>query len=321
MSRPVLLDVDTGIDDAFALILALRHPDLDVRAVTCVAGNTSVDQVVRNTLTVVDAAGGPQIPVARGAERPLLAASRDASHVHGHDGLGDLGLPTSVRPPIEAHAVEVMRQQLLGSTTPMTLIALAPLTNVALLLRTYPEAAAKLERIVVMGGSASVGNATPVAEFNVWHDPEAAAMVFASGLPVTMYGLDVFYQVGIREDEAAKLAVSSDAATSLVGRLIAGQIGKVRDEERIPAGTATIGDAGAVCAVADPGGLTTASLPVRVCLEGGDTRGQTVVDRRTRPGEADLLGRAATPRIDVALDVDAERYRRLFLDVACLGEA
>ncbi|GAA3144214.1 pyrimidine-specific ribonucleoside hydrolase [Kribbella aluminosa] len=319
--RPVLLDVDTGIDDALALTLAVRHPELDVRAVTCVAGNTAVDQVVRNTLTVLDAAGGTRIPVARGAERPLLAASRDASHVHGEDGLGDLGVPPSPRRPVEIHAVELMRLQLLDSTTPVTMIALAPLTNVALLLRMYPEAAAKLERLVVMGGAASVGNATPVAEFNVWHDPEAAAIVFGAGLPVTMYGLDVFYQVGISGEEAAKLAVSEDLGTCLVGRLLAGQVAKVHSEQRIPPGTATIGDAGAVCAVADPAGLNTSSLPVRVSLEGEDTRGQTIVDRRSRPGESDLAGRAQATRVDVALEVDAERYRRLFLDVACRGEA
>jgi pyrimidine-specific ribonucleoside hydrolase len=317
--RPVLLDVDTGTDDALALMLAGRHPELDLRAVTCVAGNTSVDQVVRNTLTVLDLAGHTRTSVARGADRPLLAARRDASHVHGQDGLGDLGLPGSSRRPIGMHAVELMRQTLLDSDTPTTLIALAPLTNVALLLRTYPEVAAAIERIVLMGGSASIGNATPVAEFNIWHDPEAAAIVFGAGVPVTMYGLDVFYQVGISADDAARLAVSTDAGTNLVGRLLAGRVGQGRSERRIPAGTATIGDAGAVCAVADPDGLVTAALPVRVCLEGGETRGQTVVDRRSRPGESDLAGRVAAPRIDVALDVDADRYRRLFLDVACSG--
>ncbi|MFD7160558.1 nucleoside hydrolase [Kribbella sp. NPDC059898] len=319
MTRPVLLDVDTGIDDALALMLAVRHPDLDVRGVTCVAGNTSVDQVVRNTLTVLDAAGAVHVPVARGAERPLLAASRDASHVHGQDGLGDLGLPYSTRQPVDVHAVELMRQQLLVSSTPVTVIGLAPLTNLALLLRTYPEAAAMIERIVVMGGSASVGNATPVAEFNVWHDPEAAAIVFSADLPVTMYGLDVFYQVAVDGDDAAKLAVSADAGTSLIGRLLSGQVDNSRSEDRLLPGTATLGDAGAVCAVADPAGLVTESLPVRVSLEGEETRGQTIVDRRSRAGESDLLGRVAAPRIDVALEVDAARYRRMFLDVACQG--
>lgn len=318
--KPVLIDVDTGVDDALALLLAARHPGLDLRAVTCVAGNTSVDQVVRNTLTVLDAAGGPPVPVGRGAERPLLEPARDASHVHGADGLGGLGFPPSARRPVEVHAVELMRQVLRDSTTPVTLVALAPLTNLALLLRMYPEAAGNIDRMVVMGGSASIGNATPVAEFNIWHDPEAAAVVLGSGVPVTMYGLDVFYQVSIGGDEAAKLAASADAGTSLAGRLLTGQLAGGRSEDRISPGSATIGDAGAVCAVAEPEGLVTASLPVRVCLESAETRGQTVVDRRSRPGEADLAGRVAAPLVDVALEVDADRYRRLFLDVACHGE-
>lgn len=318
--KPVLLDVDTGVDDALALLFAVRHPDLDVRAVTCVAGNTTVDQVVRNTLTILEAVGAQTVPVGRGAERPLLEPPRDASHVHGQDGLGDIGLPMSSLHPADVHAVELMRQQILDSATPVTMIALAPLTNIALLLRTHPEVVANIERLVVMGGSASIGNATPVAEFNVWHDPEAAAIALGSGLPVTLYGLDVFYQVAITGDEAAKLAASADSGASLAGRLLVGQVADKRPEHRIPLGAATIGDAGAVCAVAEPDGLVTEELPVQVCLEGQETRGQTVVDRRSRPGEADLAGRRSGPVVEVALAVDADRYRRLFLDVACRGE-
>ena len=135
---PVVLDVDTGVEDALALLLAVRHPALELRAVSCVAGNTHVDQVVANTLKVLDAAGAGDVPVARGAERPLLEPARDAHHVHGADGMADLGLPDSPRRPVDVHAVELLRRTILDSAEPVTLVTLAPMTNAALLLRTYP---------------------------------------------------------------------------------------------------------------------------------------------------------------------------------------
>lgn len=301
----VILDVDTGIDDALALLLACRHPDLNLRAVSCVAGNAAVDQVVRNTLKVLDAADAGDVPVARGADRPLLEPARDARHVHGADGMGDLGLPDSARVPVDGHAVELMRRVVEESPAPVTLVPLAPLTNVALFIRTYPAVAARLGRIVLMGGAATGGNATAAAEFNVWHDPEAAAIVFASGIPLTMYGLDVFYDVTVDRDTAERLAASTDPAARLAGRLL------VRQHERH---TATIGDAGAVAAVIAPDGLTTARHPVHVEVAGGFTRGQTVVDRRTHPVDLDN-DRHLRPAgvVDVALGVDAARYRALFL--------
>src|SRR5882757_8369019 len=130
----IILDVDTGVDDALAILFAVRHPDLRLRAITCVAGNADVDQVVANTLRVLDAAGAPDVPVARGADRPLLEPRRDARHVHGTDGMGDLGLPASARQPVAVHAVELLRREILAAPTPVTLITLAPLTNIALLL-------------------------------------------------------------------------------------------------------------------------------------------------------------------------------------------
>ncbi|MBN9744569.1 nucleoside hydrolase [Amycolatopsis sp. A1MSW2902] len=317
---PVILDVDTGVDDALALLFAVRHPGLRVLAITCVAGNAAVDQVVRNTLTVLDHADAPAIPVAAGARRPLIAAPHDASHVHGSDGLAGLGLPAPLRAPDPRHAVELLRDTILDAPEPITLIALAPLTNLALLARIYPEALQRLERIVVMGGSASTGNATPVAEFNTWHDPEAAAIVFSAGVPVTMYGLDVFYRVGVRTADCEKLATHEDRGARLAEQLLRHQLRFCAGEGRTEPGTATIGDAGAVCAVADPAGLGTALLPVQVELAPGHSRGQTLVDRRVRPGEQELHGMAdPAARIEVAIDVAADRYRDLFLSTL-MGE-
>ncbi|SNX62621.1 pyrimidine-specific ribonucleoside hydrolase [Streptomyces sp. TLI_55] len=308
---PVIIDCDTGVDDALALLFAVRHPGLDVRAITCVAGNTDVDGVVRNTLTVLETAGAGDIPVARGAERPLIEPVRTASHVHGQDGMGDLGLPAPTRRPVDLDAVALLRREILASPRPVTLIPTAPLTNIALLLRTHPEVTRNIERIVFMGGAVEVGNATPVAEFNVWHDPEAAAILLTAGVPITMYGLDVFRRVIVPAADVQRLRASSDPRLRLAGELLAHRDPATSGD---PTPTGGLGDAGAVCAVADPGGLTTSLLPVEVSLAPGPTRGQTIVDRRPRPGEAEIHGGERELRlVDVALDVDVERYVKLWL--------
>jgi pyrimidine-specific ribonucleoside hydrolase len=312
---PVIIDCDTGVDDALALLFAVRHPALDVRAITCVAGNTDVDGVVRNTLTVLDQAGAPDIPVARGAERPLIEAPRSAQHVHGHDGMGDLGLPEPARRPADVDAVTLLRREILASPSPVTLIPTAPLTNIALLLRTHPEVVRNIERIVFMGGAAAVGNATPVAEFNVWHDPEAAAILLTAGVPITMYGLDVFTRVVVPAADVQRLCVSGEPGARLAGQLLAHRPAHPGSRPDDPAETAGgLGDAGAVCAVADPEGLTTRRLPVDVALAPGPARGMTIVDRRPRPGESELHeGTREQPLVDVGLDVDVERYVKLYL--------
>ncbi|PWI16819.1 nucleoside hydrolase [Streptomyces sp. Act143] len=308
---PVIIDCDTGVDDALALLFAVRHPGLDVRAITCVAGNTDVDGVVRNTLTVLEAAGAGDIPVARGAERPLIEPVRTASHVHGQDGMGDLGLPAPTRRPVDLDAVALLRREILASPRPVTLIPTAPLTNIALLLRTHPEVTRNIERIVFMGGAVEVGNATPVAEFNVWHDPEAAAILLTAGVPITMYGLDVFRQVIVPAADVQRLRDSSDPRLRLAGELLAHRDPATSGD---PTPTGGLGDAGAVCAVADPGGITTSLLPVEVSLAPGPTRGQTIVDRRPRPGEAELHeGERDRHMVDVALTVNVERYVKLWL--------
>lgn len=310
---PVIIDCDTGVDDALALLFAVRHPGLDLRAVTCVAGNTDVDGVVRNTLIVLEQAGAPDIPVARGAGRPLVEVPRSARHVHGEDGMGDLGLPAPARTPVDLDAVALLRREILASPRPVTLIPTAPLTNIALLLRTHPEVTRNIERIVFMGGAVACGNATPVAEFNVWHDPEAAAVLLTADVPITMYGLDVFQRVLVPGPAVRRLRASAEPGARLAGDLLAHRPATPDEDGDDPAGG--IGDAGAVCAVADPEGLTTRLLPVEVSLAPGPTRGQTIVDRRPRPGEAEIHGGGREQAlVDVALDVDVDRYVRLYLD-------
>jgi len=314
---PVILDVDTGVDDACGLLLAALHPDVELRAVTCVGGNASVDDVFSNTVKVLDIAGRGDVPVARGAARPLLEPVSHARHVHGDDGMADLGWPSPERRPDPRHAVELLADLLSQAAgradDRVTLVTLAPLTNIALLLRTYPDAAAGLREIVVMGGAANVGNATASAEFNVWHDPEAAAIVLESAaeldVPVLMYGLDVFYDPKVTKEQAAELiAIGGRGPAELAGRLIDFQCGRFGQPD------ATIGDAGAVCAVIDRAGLSTKRLPVRVELAGTYSRGRTILDRRDWSGDIahDPQGMVSTC-VEVALSVDADRYAELWL--------
>ncbi len=309
---PVVMDVDTGIDDAFALMFAVRHPGIDLRAVTCVAGNAPVDQVVANTCYVLDAAGAGEVPVGRGATAPLLAPTPDTGHVHGLDGLGGFSRPSDRR-TCPLPALDLLRHELLaavGNGEPVTVVPTGPLTNIALLLRAHPEVAAGIERIVFMGGSASVGNVTAVAEFNVFHDPEAAAIMLAAArdldIPVTMYGLDVFEQVRVTDSDAATLSGRLDPGCQLAGALI---VARARGEE-----SASIGDAGTLCAIVDPDGLGTERCAVRVELGHGFARAQTIVDRRRGPRGDDHHSHGTVPtQVDVALTVDARGYAGLWL--------
>lgn len=315
--QPVILDVDTGVDDALALLLAVRHPALDLRAVTCTGGNAPLAQVVQNTLRVLDAAGAGPVPVAAGAHRPLLETPQHAAAIHGADGLADLGLPTSTRTPEPVHAVELLRRTLTESAEPITLISLAPLTNIALLLRTHPEVRDRIARVVMMGGAVGTGNATAAAEFNVWHDPEAAAIVLGEGLDVLMYGLEPFYRVSVTHADVERLCAADAPAPRTAGALLTHLIAIDATEERVADDRVAIGDAGAVCAAIDPAPLVTRVAPVEVALAPGATRGQTVVDLRTMEG-ADISEARAVPPATVVLDADPEPYRRLFLE-ALLG--
>ena len=304
----MILDVDTGVDDAFAVLFAALHPDINLLGITCVDGNTNVDQVVANTLKVLDAAGAGDIPVARGAVRPLLGVSQYAEYVHGADGMGDLGIAPSTRKVDPRSAVELLRDLIEGSKDPVTLVPVAPLTNIALFLRAFPESAKKIHRIVLMGGSASAGNATAAAEFNVWHDPEAAAIVFQSGVPITMYGLDVFMRPGITSEEALALKNSSAPAAQFAGSLIEAFI------ERLHISPITLGDYGAVAAAIHPELFTTEMFDVVVDTSSGPARGQTICDRRDAfLKDLEPLGLEDSAKVRVVMDLDVEGVRQLWL--------
>jgi pyrimidine-specific ribonucleoside hydrolase len=311
----IILDVDTGIDDAMAIMFAVRHPDVVVKAITCVGGNAAVGQVVDNTLRVLDLVGAPgDIPVAAGAAVPLIEPARDAGAFHGKNGLADLVLPEPIRAAAGTHAVDLLRRVLLAAEQPLTLVTLAPLTNIALLLRTHPEVSEHIERIVMMGGSASGGNATPVAEFNVWHDPEAAYIVLNSGLPLTIYGLDVFERIAADEPTIEKLKASADPVESVLGGFLGHPIIDPTTGARTP--YRRIGDAGAVCSLVAPDLFSFETWPAQVDLSPGLGRGQTLVDRRSIVGEDAFHdpGRTKWPVVDIALGVDPDAVLSLFFE-------
>lgn len=307
--RPVIMDVDTGIDDALALLLALRSPELTVQAITCVTGNHRLEQVVTNTLKVLDIVAAPAIPVAAGMDRALIEAPPEPLALHGQDGMADLGLPPSSRRPVAQHAVELLRATLNAATTPVEVIALAPLTNIACCLRMYPALTAKIRRLTVMGGAfVDPGNTSPIAEFNVRCDPEAAAIVLESGLPICLYPLDPFRAVRFFRHEFEHFAACADPVAQIVGRMMHFSANHFGIDQ------ALIGDAGAVATLLDPAGATMQRLPVTVELAGRIGRGQTVIDRRplalrTRPG---AWWATAPNEIDVVSTVDVERYRARF---------
>ena len=201
----VLLDCDPGHDDAIALLLALASPELDLVGITTVAGNQTLEKTTANALRVLEHVGLTEIPVAAGANRPLVREPHVAAHVHGETGLDGPDLPAPRGSPVEQHAVDFLAEHVAGAT----LLAVGPLTNVALLLALRPEA--RPERIVLMGGAVAEGNITPAAEFNIWADPEAAARVFASGIDVTMAGLDVTHKALLRPEHADELRGSGRA--------------------------------------------------------------------------------------------------------------
>ena len=192
--RNFIIDTDTASDDAVALVMALRQPDIDVKAITVVAGNVPLSQAVQNALYTVELCDSA-VPVYAGCEKPLLRPLETAQEVHGDDGMGDIGLPLQGRTPRPGHAADVLREVIRQQAGDITLVTLGPLTNVALALLREPELAQCVSDCFIMGGIGSGhGNVTPLAEFNIWVDPEAAKIVFESGMPIHMVGWDISWQ-------------------------------------------------------------------------------------------------------------------------------
>jgi inosine-uridine nucleoside N-ribohydrolase len=303
MTTPILLDCDPGHDDAIALLLALASPEIELRGVTTVAGNQTVEKTTANAIRILELVGRDDVPVARGAGRPLVREPFVAAYVHGESGLDGPDLPLARGRPVAEHAVELLAERVAGTT----LVATGPLTNVALLLALHPDA--RPDRIVLMGGAIAEGNVTPAAEFNVWADPEAAARVFRSGLDVTMVGLDVTHRALVTPRHAEQLRESGR-----VGAVVADLLAFYDRFHREVYGFdgSPIHDAVALAYAFRPDLLETKELNVEVDCESELCRGRTVVDlwRRT----------SREPNAHVGVGIDAEGFIALLLErLASLG--
>ncbi len=318
-SRRVIVDTDPGVDDALALILALQSPELQVEAITTVSGNVHVDVATRNALTVLGLFPPERRPqVAKGTDRPLGRSLYTAMHVHGDDGLGgvsNLCLPDGLpryRPASEAltpcDAVSCLLDLIRRFPGEITLVALGPLTNVARALQRDATLMQQLAGLVIMGGAVTVpGNVTPVAEFNIYVDPEAAHTVFTSGLPLTLIGLDVTERVRLTAETIEQRLRPLDTPLSRFLVDCTAQVLQFNSRVERPPGMA-LHDPLAVGAVIDPSIVRTVVLPVRIETKGELTTGMTVADRRPLPPEC-----KAPANANVALDVDGDRFLELFL--------
>jgi pyrimidine-specific ribonucleoside hydrolase len=297
--RPVILDVDPGIDDALAILLAVRSPELDVKAVTVVFGNVELELGVSNALKILELAGRTDIPVGRGEAAPLVGEALTAKNVHGENGIGNVILPEPKAKLYEGGALRLLADTLEASSEPVTLIPVGPLTNVALFLKVHPELRPKIREIVSMGGTAAApGTVRPTVSFNILNDPEAASIVYRSGIPVTMVGLDVTSKTVLTPERIARFSESSDPIETFVA-VVVGFHRNVRGAEGV-----VVHDPLAVGAVVDPSFVAIELLPVDVELRGELTRGQMVVDRRAEA----TWRRGDSKSTRVALDVDAERF-------------
>ena len=300
MTTPIVIDCDPGHDDAIAILLALASPEVELVGVTTVAGNQTLAKTTANALRVLELVGA-DVPVAAGAERPLVRVLDVAESAHGETGLDGPVLATPRGAPLERHAVDFLAEVIRAHAGRLTLVAVGPLTNVALLLAVHPDA--RPARVVAMGGAIAEGNVTPAAEFNVWAGPEAAQRVFASGLDVTMIGLDGTLRAPMRRDHAERLRESGR-----VGRFAAElwDFSSRFQREADGADEAPVHDALAVAHVVRPELVETRHVNVEVDCESTLCRGRTVVDVRSR------TGRAANAHVGV--DVDADAFAALLVD-------
>jgi purine nucleosidase len=306
MVRRFLIDTDTASDDAVALVMALKHPDVRVEAITVVAGNVPLGQGVQNALYTVELAGA-SVPVYAGVAAPLMRPLETAQNVHGLDGMGDIGLPLSGRTPAPGHAVDVLIETIKRYPGEITLVTLGPLTNLALALLRDPSIAGKVAGCVVMGGiGRGHGNVTAVAEFNIWVDPEAAKIVFGSGLPLTMVGWDMSYRFATfpTEDADALRAIGTPVAQFCVD--IQGVLDKYAREESGLDGF-DLPDPIAMAVALDPAVATQTEHRFVAIETGGEwCRGQTVVD------VLGVTGRSANTII--VLEASRERFLALLHD-------
>ena len=303
-ARRIILDCDPGHDDAVAILLAAGTPEIELAAITTVAGNHGLELTTLNALRVCSLAGLTGVPVAAGCAEPLMRELVTAPEIHGEKGLEGYNWPQPSLRQAPEHAVDLIVDLVMSSRAgELTLVPTGPLTNIALAAKREPRIVQQVREVVLMGGSFTRGNQTPAAEFNVHVDPEAAAIVFAAGWPVTMVGLDVTHAAAATPAVLERIA----AVDSEIARAVLGLLRFYGERERQPAGPreAAVHDAVAVARVARPALVECAGAHVEVELTGRLTTGMTVTDFRERPGRPF--------NAQVATRLDFERFWDLVL--------
>ncbi len=302
---PVIIDVDTGIDDAVALVLALKSDKLDIKGITTVAGNQTIEKTTRNTLDVVEYIGR-DIPVAMGAAKPLVREQIIAAYAHGESGLGTAVLPKAKNEKHELDAVSFIRKTLEESDEKIILAPTGPLTNIAVLLLCYPHLKEKIEKIVLMGGGAYRGNSNATAEFNIYADPEAANVVFASGVPLVMCGLDVTMQAIVYEEEIKRIKALNTKAGNFVAEAFNFYLEGYR---RSGLNGVCVHDAVVITYLLHPEFIKTKPAVARVDIDGKNTYGATICNFTPwRDKEND--------NAQVGIEIDREGFVKLITD-AC----
>jgi inosine-uridine nucleoside N-ribohydrolase len=305
----VILDVDTGTDDAVALMTAALSPDIELIGATTVNGNTTVDLTTENTLRVFDWIGMPEVPVHRGMSQPLARTPMEqlnpARRIHGE--LLDLP-PASAAKLQPGHAVDWLVETYLASEGDIVLCPVGPLTNIATAIQKAPEILEKIPQIVIMGGAHDHGNTTASAEFNIWMDPEAARIVVNCGRPIRMIPLDATHRALVSREDCQRLRDLGTPAGEAAARFTLKRIeGYDTNQPMHRAGSSPVHDALAVCSIIDPAIVTTHHIPVDVEVFAELSVGRTVCDFRFRSRKP--------ANVDFAMDADEATFNRMLLEI------
>lgn len=301
--KKVIIDCDPGYDDAAAIILAARSPELELLGITCVAGNVDVEKTSTNALKLCGLAGIRTVPVVKGMRQPLVGELLTASHIHGESGIGGVELPETDLMLHPGHAIDFLTNTIMDSDGDITLIPVGPLSNIALAIRREPGITLKIPAIVLMGGAMGMGNVTPSAEFNIYADPEAARIVFESGIQIVMVGLDVTHKAVLTQEHITKIRQHGTAVAETLASMFTAYLKAITEVGY--AEYATLHDACAVASVCDPTLLTTQLMHVDIETRGEFTRGRTVC----APG----FSRGKPPNVRVGVDFNAEGFFEMLI--------
>ncbi|GEO67044.1 ribonucleoside hydrolase RihC [Levilactobacillus spicheri] len=297
MTIKILMDTDPGIDDAAALTMAINDPKIDLKLITTVAGNVTVDKTTKNALKIVRFFN-QDIPVAAGAEQPLFKDFEDAARIHGESGMPGYDFPTDLPKPLHKTAVEALHDEIMASSDPITLVPTGSYTNIALLFSEYPEVKSHIDRIVAMGGALGMGNMTSAAEFNVFTDPDAAAIVYKSGIPIVMVGLDITMKALLTNENIEKLQHLNEAGQMLHDIII-------NDGDHNEKGSA-MHDVNTIFYLLHPEAITTKDMWVDVITQ-GPAIGETVGDIRGAYHDGKTNAK-------VSVDIDADAFNDWFME-------